>query len=102
MGPRNEEPIIHTEPVPCENPQNCANGYCVIISERIILKLDMDIDHIITYAMIYLVCCISRIDENITDWKVYHFLDTLYLETISNPYDYICHYTWPIYTHNQD
>ena len=50
---------------------HCANGYCVIIIERIILKLDMTIDYIITYPMIYLVL-LYLIDKNITDWKVYN------------------------------
>ena len=43
----------------------------------------MKIDHIITYPMIYLALCISRIDENITDWKVYSMLDTLYNNNMS-------------------
>ena len=41
--------------------------------ECIILKLEMAIDHIITYPMIYLFLLYLSIDENITDWKVYHF-----------------------------
>ena len=39
----------------CENPQHVANGDYVIITERIIPKFDMEIDHIITYPKIYLV-----------------------------------------------
>ena len=35
--------------------QLSANGYCVIITECIILKLYMHIDHIIIYLMIYLI-----------------------------------------------
>ena len=47
--------VVHTYPVPCENPQHCANGYYVFITAHISLTLDMEIDHIITYTMIYLV-----------------------------------------------
>ena len=50
-----------------------ANGYCVII-----LKLNMAIDYIIMYPMIYLVLqYLQDYKKNITDWKVYFFLDTL-------------------------
>ena len=52
-----------------------SNGYYVIITERIIMILDIEIDHLITYPMIYLV--LSRIDENIAVSKVYLSLDTL-------------------------
>ena len=62
----------------CENPQHCANGYYIIITERISPTLDMEIDHKIAYPMIYLVLLYLRIDTYITDWKVYIFLDTLY------------------------
>ena len=38
----------------------------------------MNIDHIIAYAMIYLVLLyLQDLRKNITDWKVYNFLDTL-------------------------
>ena len=39
---------------PSQYPQHFENGYCVIISD-IRMQLDMAIDHIITYTMIYLV-----------------------------------------------
>ena len=62
----------------CENPQNCANGYCIIITEHIILKLDMQIDHKLPIQWYIWFWYISRIDKNITDWKVYYlFWDTL-------------------------
>ena len=40
----------------------------------------MDIDHIITYPMIYMVLLyLQGLTKNIIDWKVYHFYwDTLY------------------------
>ena len=65
----------------CENPQHCSNGYYVIIAERIIQINYMRIDHISLRIQRY-ICfhCISRIDENITDWKVYNFIwHTLYI-----------------------
>ena len=40
---------------PDTSSKHCANGYFVIIIERIILKLDMAIDHKMSYSMIYLV-----------------------------------------------
>ena len=51
--------------------QYCANGYCVIIFERIILKLDMAIDHIIMYPMIYLVWLYLQ------DWQKYYRLKSV-------------------------
>ena len=40
---------------PDTSSKHCANGYFVIIIERIILKLDMAIDHKMSYPKIYLV-----------------------------------------------
>ena len=56
--------IIHTYPLQCENPKHCTNGDYVIITECIIMKLDMAIDHIITYPMIYLVLLYLQ------DWRL--------------------------------
>ena len=57
----------------CENPQHCTNGYCVIITERISLKLDMEIDHIIYVSNDIFGFAVSPALTKILPIEVYNF-----------------------------
>ena len=46
--------VVHSEPVQREIDQLCTNFHCVIVTERIILKLYMQIDYTMTYANVNL------------------------------------------------
>ena len=63
----------------CENLQQSANVYDVnIYTERIILQLDMDIDHIITYPMIYFgIAVFPGLTKILPIEKCIIFLDTV-------------------------